>query len=120
MREADHDPEFDYAQLLELLLPMVDAPAGLPIALGQEWQNDRQTLAKKLVYHLATIQAVRVGSTLRIGEAVSPFIDHGSITVLTRVALETFIVFAYLFGGADMETCRFRHMTWKLGGLIDR
>jgi len=120
MREADHAPESDYAQLLELLLPMVDAPAGLTIASGQEWQNDRQTLAKKLAYHLATIQAIRAGSTLRIGEAVSSFIDHGSITVLTRAALETFIVFAYLFGGVDMETCRFRHMTWKLGGLMDR
>jgi hypothetical protein len=27
---------------------------------------------------------------------------------------------AQIFGDPDFEVCRFRHMTWKLGGLMDR
>lgn len=118
--DTDNNPELDYAQLLELLASMVDAQAGRVIPTGQAWQNDRQTLAKKLAYHLTTVQAIRAGSLLRIGDRVAPFVDHGSITVLARAALENFIVFAYVFGSPDMETCRFRHMTWQLGGLMDR
>ena len=112
--------EKDYAELLGLLMAMVNAQANHPIPVGQAWQNDRQTLAKKMAYHLLTIQSIREGSTLRVGDEASPFVDHGSITVLARAVLENFIVFAHVFGCPDMETCRFLHMTWKFGGLMDR
>ncbi|NMM14942.1 MAG: hypothetical protein HHJ17_15585 [Rhodoferax sp.] len=59
MPHASHNPERDHAELLKLLLIVVDAQAGHPIEKGQAWKNDRQTLAKKLAYHLRTIQTIR-------------------------------------------------------------
>lgn len=109
-----------FGGLLDLVVEMVDTPGGAPIAPGEEWKADRQGLAKKFVLHLNTIQAIQRGSTLMVSGTPSPVVDHGSIQVLARAVLETFIVFAQVFGGPDMEVSRFRHMTWKLGGLHDR
>jgi hypothetical protein len=101
-------------------MAMVQAQAGMPIEMGLEWHNDRQTLAKKLVFHLHTLQTLGVGSTLEIDGVQTPFVDHGSIKVLARAALENYIVFAFIFGDASSDVCRFRHMTWSLAGLMDR
>ncbi len=48
------------------------------------------------------------------------FVDHASVKVVTRAALETYLVFFYLYGSADRSLGEFRHKTWRLGGLTDR
>ncbi|WP_418070596.1 DUF5677 domain-containing protein [Ralstonia pseudosolanacearum] len=101
-------------------MAMVQAQAGMPIEPGLEWQNDRQTLAKKFAFHLHTIKTLRSGSMLEIDGACELFIDHGSIKVLARSVLENYIVFAFIFGDQSTEVSRFRHMTWRLAGLMDR
>lgn len=116
----EHDNDVDFSILFNLVARMVEAPRGVDIPEGQAWQNDRQTLAKKFIYHLSTIQSIRGGSAIQIGDASHEFTDHGSLTVLVRAVLENYIVFAHVFGGADMEFCRFRHMCWHYGGMIDR
>ena len=113
-----HEPHF--TSLLQLLMTMVQAQAGNRIPTGLEWQNDRQTLAKKMAFHLHTIKTLETGSILEIDGVKMPFIDHGSIKVLTRSVLENFIVFAFIFGDAGFDVSRFRHMTWRLAGLMDR
>lgn len=120
MTAPSHNSYADYVELLGLLMLMVQAQSGQPIDTGQAWQTDRQTLAKKLAYHLRTVQTIHDGSTLQIGEASSPFVDHGSITVLARAVVENFIVFAHVYGNPDMDVSRFKHMAWRLGGLMDR
>ena len=49
-----------------------------------------------------------------------PFVDHSSIKVLIRSVLENYIVFAFIYAELDQEVARFRHMTWRFGGLWDR
>ena len=120
MRIDEFLPVQHFAELHASVAQMVDAPRGSPISEGMEWQNDRQTLAIKFVQHLHTIITIHAGSILAVGAASLEIIDHGSVKVLTRAVLENFIVFAYLFSDPDTEVCRFRHMTWKLGGLHDR
>lgn len=120
MRPDEYKPEADFASLLALVTDAVESQGGLPIPEGMGWLNDRQTLAKKLVLHLHSVQRIREGLTVRVGDGEVPFVDHGSITVLARAILENVIVFAFVFGHSDMETCHFRHMSWQLGGLMDR
>jgi len=120
MATAQHDLEKDYDGLLGLLASMVQAQSGRQIEDGHAWMNDRQTLAKKLAYHLRTIQSLRAGDTFDIDGAQSRFIDHGSITVLARAVVENVIVFAHVFGDPDLEASRFNHMAWKFGGVMDR
>lgn len=116
----EHDNDADFVLLFDLIAQMVEAPRGSAIPPGQGWLNDRQTLAKKFVYHLSTILSVRGGSTLVFDGAVHEFTDHGSLTVLVRAVLENFVVFAYVFGSKDLEECRFRHLCWHFGGMMDR
>ncbi|SEI14723.1 DUF5677 domain-containing protein [Paraburkholderia hospita] len=113
-----HEPHF--TNLLQLLIAMVQSQAGIRIPKGLEWQNDRQTLAKKLAFHLHTIRTLGGGSKLEIDGLQTPFVDHGSIKVLARSVLENYIVFAFIFGDPSLEVSRFRHMTWRLAGLMDR
>jgi hypothetical protein len=120
MRIEDYLPVQHFTELHAMIVLMVEAPGGSPISAGMEWQNDRQTLSTKFVQHLHTIMRIHAGSTMQVGSGSVEFIDHGSVKVLARAVLENFIVFACLFGDPDPEACRFRHMTWKLGGLLDR
>ena len=48
------------------------------------------------------------------------FVDHASVKVIARAALETYLVFFYLYGNSDRSLSEFRHKTWRLGGLADR
>jgi hypothetical protein len=54
-----HDNAADFSVLFGLILKMVNALGSLAIPHGQTWLNDRQTLAKKFVYHLSTIESIR-------------------------------------------------------------
>lgn len=120
MRIEDYDPVKQFSELHALVVEMVDAPGGPPIPADMAWMADRQTLSKKFAHHLHTLAEIHRGSVLIVGNVSVPFIDHGSIKVIARAALENYIVFAQIFGDPDPEVCRFRHMTWKLGGLMDR
>jgi Family of unknown function (DUF5677) len=118
--DMKHDTDADLAALLVLAVELVEGQGGLLIPKGDEWINDRQTLAKKFIYHLATIQSLRSGMTLRVGSEELWHIDHGSIVVLLRAVVENFIVFAWVLGSADPELSKFRHSTWRYAGLMDR
>lgn len=120
MRIEDYNPVQQFAELHALVVKMIDSPGGEPIPEGMQWMADRQTLSKKFAHHLHTIAQAHRGSVLVVGDIGLPFIDHGSVKVLARAVLENFIVFAQVFGDPDPEICRFRHMTWKLAGLMDR
>ena len=111
----------EYEQLLDLFFQLVQSQAGNSIESGNEWKNDAQTLSVKLFRHLASMRAIANGGRIVFpGGPPVPYIDHASIKVLARAALETYLVFYYLFGGDDEKLCRFRHATWVLGGLSDR
>ena len=112
--------EKDFKDLFYLLAEMVEAQAGLPIAEGLAWQNDRQILARKFLYHLSTVNTILHGTAIDVGSRTAHFVDHGSIIVLARAVIENFIVFAHVFGSSDVEQSRFKHMVWKYCGLKDR
>lgn len=116
----DHNNDTDYAALLEICVEMVEMQRGQPIEPGQGWTNDRQALAKKLIYHLSTIRSLRMGSVLLAGGQEHQFVDHGSMTILIRAVVENFIVFAWIFGSGSSETAKFRHSVWRYAGLRDR
>lgn len=109
-----------YAGFLQLAMAMVDAQAGMPVPDGCGWQVDRQALVKQFTFHLHAIHALSAGSTLVIRGARAQYLDHGSIKVLARAAVEAYIVFAYIFGDTRDDVNRYRHLTWVFGGLMDR
>lgn len=115
------DQDADYDILLRLLVNLVQAQAGKPIAPGRSWLLDAETLAKKLFGHLVSLRALSDGHCFEIdGKTAFDFIDHASIKVIARAAFETYLVFFFIYGGSDAALGEFRHTIWRYAGLIDR
>ncbi len=112
----------DYAILLDLFIRLVQSQAGKKIEAGEAWLNDAQTLSIKLFRHLVSMQTLASGTTVKQDNTTTTFfVDHASVKVVARAALETYLVFYYLYGiGNRKDISEFRHKTWRLGGLIDR
>jgi hypothetical protein len=111
----------DYSTLLDLFIQLVQSQAGKKIPQGDSWLNDAQVLALKLFRHLISMQTLAAGATVEHkGAPPIFFVDHASVKVVARAALETYLVFFYLYGSPDRSLCEFRHQTWCLGGLADR
>lgn len=111
----------DYSTLLELFIQLVQSRADSKIPPGDGWLNDAQVLAVKLFRHLVSMQTLAAGATVEHeGVPAIFFVDHASVKVVARAALETYLVFFYLYGSPDLSLCEFRHKTWRLGGLADR
>lgn len=115
----NHDT--DYSTLLDLFIRLVESQAGIEIDNESAWLNDAQVLAIKLFRHLVSMRALAAGATVETaGGKTVFFVDHASVKVVARAALETYLVFFYLYGSADRSLSKFRHKTWQLGGLSDR
>ncbi|MDO8988038.1 MAG: DUF5677 domain-containing protein [Sideroxyarcus sp.] len=111
----------DYSTLLDLFIRLVESQAKTKIEEGSAWLNDAQVLAIKLLHHLVSMRALASGATVETTSGLTVFfVDHASVKVIARAALETYLVFFYLYGTADTSLRQFRHKTWKLGGLADR
>ena len=110
-----------YPTLLGLMMRLIDSQAGTDIPPGDAWRKDAQALGIKLFRHLVSMQTLAQGATIQRRDGTSIMhIDHGSIVVLARAALETYLVWHYLYGQPANSNGRYRHLTWKLGGLMDR
>jgi len=85
---------------------------------------DAEGLLMKFFGHASSIWHL-VHGTEHHGIADIPkgtnFIDAGSINVLARAALETFLVHHYLFiDPQEREEKNFRYTSWIVAGLLDR
>ncbi|MES2364061.1 MAG: DUF5677 domain-containing protein [Pseudomonadota bacterium] len=110
-----------YSTLLDLFIRLIQSQAGKKIECGEAWRNDAQTLSVKLFRHLVSMQMLATGATIEQNHVPAVFfVDHASVKVVARAALETYLVFFYLYGTADRALSDFRHKTWRLGGLADR
>ena len=113
--------EVEFAILKHLLVELIESQSGRNIEPGQEWLNDAQVLSIKLYRHLDSMQNVANGTTMQVRDnPVIPYIDHASVKVMARAALETYLVFFYIYGTDDRAVSLFRHHIWHLGGLMDR
>lgn len=113
--------EPDYTTLVNLFVELVDSQAGKEIANNEAWKNDAQVLSSKLFQHLVSMRLLAKGVTIENpGIPDYYFVDHSSIKVVARAALETYLVFYYIFCNEQESLSRFRHRTWNLAGLMDR
>jgi hypothetical protein len=112
MREAD------YQRLLGVLIEVTEANKG--VAAGHDDRVlDAEGLALKFVSHAAS--ALYLYRSTSLPEFGASFFDPGSVNVLSRAALETFLVFHYLFVEPHSDEERdCRYMAWVLGGYLDR
>ena len=113
----------DYIKLLEILIKVAEANKDTALE-----EDDRllevEGLCKKFIGHAASALYLFGGTTLpnvKVTDRGTSFFDSGSINVLGRAALESFLVFHYVFvePRADDEK-DFRYYLWLHASYIDR
>lgn len=112
--------EKEYRRVVRLFAEVLAAPKG-PQLHHQRW-IDCDWLAMKLFFHAASAYHLAQGTQLKslVGEAAC-FVDHASVKVLARAALEAYLVFCYVFVQPESpDDLEFRYLAWKLGGLAMR
>ncbi|MEM5388341.1 hypothetical protein VSR68_32955 [Paraburkholderia phymatum] len=115
------DVDDDFERLLDFFASLIHAMAGVPIPSNLVWMNDAQVLAIKFYRHLCSIRnAANPVPYVSRGLDSESYVDHSSVFVLTRAALETYLTFAHVYGQDDPDVRRFRHLLWKYGGFADR
>lgn len=112
-----------YIKLLETLIKVAEANKGT--ALGEDNRLlEAEGLFKKFIGHAASALYLFRSTTLpsvKITDRGISFFDSGSINVLGRAALETFLVFHYVFieHRSDDEK-DFRYYLWLHASYLDR
>lgn len=111
----------EYAELLRVFVQLVESQSRKEIQPGNEWLNDAQILSTKLFRHLVSMQCLAAGATVEAEELPTvTHVDYASIQVIARAALETYLVFFFVYGDPDRKLSAFRHMLWHYSGLVDR
>src|SRR5690606_22963436 len=94
---------------------------GKPLHPGFEWKNDAQILGVKIFRHIATAQQISTGIEFEFGAGqVFSHIDHSSVAIIVRAAVESYLAFNYIFVNEDENLSIYRHKLWRRAGLIDR
>ncbi|MEX5593228.1 DUF5677 domain-containing protein [Pseudomonas orientalis] len=111
----------DLDKLMLLLYRCIQFTSGMSIPTGDEWKNDAQSLSVKIFRHVVSAQQVS-GGVRSDAESGMDFshVDHSSVAVITRSAIEAFLTLKYVFINDDEELSILRHKLWKLSGLNDR
>ena len=113
----------EYTKLVTVFYTTVDSKRGTKLLANDKWLFDAETLAVKLYYHLSSILHLSFGTVVPGREDhKNTFFDHASINVLTRVALETYLTFFFIYSDSSsgIQERKFRHSVWKLSAPTDR
>jgi hypothetical protein len=109
-----------FVELLTLCERLIDSPAGDPVVPGTDWLPDAQHLALKFVKHLIAVRMLTGGSATSGANEGPQFVDHSSVNLLARAAIETYLTFAYIFCVTEDAVRQIRYKIWVMGGLMDR
>ena len=123
MNEMPTFQEEDYIKLLETITKVVEANKGT--ALGEDNRLlEAEGLCKKFIVHAASALYLFGSTTLpsvKVTDRGISFFDPGSINVLGRAALESFLVFHYVFVEPRSDDEKdFRYYSWLHASYLDR
>lgn len=110
----------DYILLLDLVYQVAQALEGKK-ASDSRLPNCQQ-LALKLFFHCSSIYSLMQGTKLPVPKPKGAFFfDFGSIVILSRAVIETYItMFEVFFEPTTEDDKEFRHALWLLSGFILR
>lgn len=120
-RSTELEGEFDV--LITLMADMITAQAraGYVNVNAPAWSVDLHNLSMKLFKHLCSARALLEPCGFRT-PTLPPYgyIDHSSVMVVTRSAIENYLVMHWLHANGDAAICTFRHNVWVYGGWKKR
>ena len=110
--------EEEYLELLQAFFEVVEANKGIS-AGGDDRVLDAEGLAIKCFSHACSLLYLLRGTN--VPDLGAAFFDPGSINVLGRAMLESFLVFFYLFVDPEnIEEETFRYHCWHYKDLLER
>lgn len=120
-RNTEAEGEFDL--LLTLMADMITGQARSECGNlnAPAWSVDLHNLSKKLFRHLCSARALLEPCGFSTA-SLPPYsaIDHSSVALVTRSAIENYLVMHWLFAGGDEGIRTFRHNVWEYGGWKKR
>ncbi|MPQ71480.1 hypothetical protein GC387_33315 [Pseudomonas sp. MWU12-2323] len=120
-RSTELEGEFDV--LITLVADMITAQARAECGNvnAPAWSVDLHNLSMKLFKHLCSARTLLEPCGFRTA-TLSPYgyIDHSSVTVVTRSAIENYLVMHWLYANGDEAIRTFRHNVWVYGGWKKR
>lgn len=113
--------EFEMDALLGLMAEMINAQSGQPMIEQPGWKSGVHALSLKLFKHICSARALLEPNAFSSDTLPAfGYIDHGSISVLTRSAIENYLVMHWLNGAGSEDARHFRHMVWEYAGWKKR
>lgn len=110
--------ESDYISLLKVFAHVLEANKGT-IMGSDDKILDAEGLAAKCFFHASSF--LYLLRSTNVPELGISFFDPASMNVVARAALESFLVFHYVFVEPDTEEDKdFRYLSWKLADLKER
>jgi len=108
----------DYClELTKILSVIAQANVGQPIS--SERIGNAEGVATKFIAHC--ISAQYLTRSTRLPEIGADFTDVGSVNVIVRAAVESVLIFHYVFvAGSSEDELNFRHDAWVLADLQNR
>jgi len=112
--------EKEYIELLNIFTQVVEANKGTP-SIGDERLLDAEGLALKFFGHVISTLYLYRGITIRdFMIPITNFPDATSIHVLGRAAIETFLIFHYIFVEPENKSEKdFKYFSWQIAGLLE-
>lgn len=98
---------------------LIASVAGHAIPSGSPNLSDAHVLAVKVLKHVVTARHL-MRTHMHVIDDTYPFVDHASVSVLARTAIEGCLALHYTFCHPDAETRAFRHKIWRYSGLLER
>jgi len=112
------DKDHDFIRLLSVFSECIEANKGEP-AGEDDYILDAEGLAAKCLFHSSSILYLSRSTTLP--DIGASFFDTASINVLGRAALESYLVFYYIFTEPPtVDEKRFRYSAWLLSDLMEK
>lgn len=111
----------DLSKEIGLLTRMANACEGIEIKNGEEWKLEAERFATKACLHANTVCRLLRRNKYRIDGLVFQNCDFSTILILSRVLLEIYYLFHFLYlGSTSSEERKFRRNFWILQGIKTR
>ncbi|MBA7697083.1 hypothetical protein ES703_105741 [subsurface metagenome] len=125
MSQLKSNHKMEYVILLDLLAKAISVTKVSSISDVDERRRlgDAHKLTNKFVNHASTVLYLSHGTVVRDLPSFKQFsfVDSASIDVLTRTAMEAFLVFHYVFFSPNnVEEKNYRYWCYEVAGLAER
>ncbi len=123
IEQLEKDFKQEYVRLLDMLVKVIYANRDLSVSDINDGERleSAHALASKFFGHALTVLYLSYGTNQELPSLKWHSVDFASIDVITRAALEAFLIFHHVFyASAEPEEKNYRYWTYRAEGMANR